>query len=187
MSANPDNERVNQLINEKRYEEAKSILRQSSDPAAQKWLARLEELFPREVYVAPTRPNLPYGSYGLEQPQQYGQPSGSTYTPTQYTPYERGGCLTAWLVVIGGLNAIFLVLSLVGFNILYLILGGFVLACIVGIWNQQQWGFWGLIAAYILNIALAVFLAQNIAIAIGSVIGMTITYALVNPQLEHFS
>jgi hypothetical protein len=187
MSTSLDNERINQLINEKKYEEAKSILRQSGDPAAQKWLARLEELFPREISVAPARPDLPYGSYGLEQPQRYGQPSRSTYTPTQYAPYERGGCLSAWLVVIGGINAIFVVLSLVGFNLLQIILSGFVLACIVGIWNQQKWGFWGLIAAYILNIAIGLFLAQNVAIAIGGVIGLTITYALVNPQLEHFS
>ncbi len=64
MSADLDNEKVNQLISEKRYEEAKAILRQSSDPGAQKWLAKLEQLFPPPTPPTPTsrpQPGQPYG------------------------------------------------------------------------------------------------------------------------------
>src|SRR5690242_10582359 len=76
MSTSPDNERVNQLISQQRYEEAKAILRQSPDPASQKWLARLEELYPlrREVVSQPTSD---YGAYGLDTSQKYGRVSSS--------------------------------------------------------------------------------------------------------------
>src|SRR5437762_1264649 len=100
MSTNPDNERINQLINEKRYEEAKAILRQSSDPASQNWLARLESLFPsppQSKVVA--EPRSDYGTYGLGV-EKYGHVStsgsSSAYRPT--AQYERGGCLTAFLI-----------------------------------------------------------------------------------------
>src|SRR5258708_17964062 len=84
-----DREQVNKLIAEKRHEEAKALLRQSDDPAAKQWLANLEQHFPTSTPIS--RPSsspgaLSYGSAG----------SGSAGYALQQ---ERGGCLTAWLVL----------------------------------------------------------------------------------------
>jgi hypothetical protein len=191
MLSNTDTDRVNQLLSEKRYEEAKAILRQSSDAQAQKWLEKLEQLFPAQASAKPA-PELTsdYGPYGLENRSGYGRvsttqgraPSSSSYS---YAPqYERGGCLTVFLIFVGLANVLELLLSP---NLIVLIFVVFILACIAGVWNRQKWGYFGLMLAYVLNLLLAVFMVGSIPIAIGAVIGMTITYALINPQLDYFS
>jgi hypothetical protein len=184
MAANPDNEQVNQLIAEKRYEEAKAILRQSSDPAAQKWLERLEQLYPPPAPVSRSQPTSDYGSYGLGMATGYGRTSSSSYSYP--ATYERGGCLTAWLVVLGGLNAFAVVWSLYSGSFLQLIFSAFVVACIVGVWYRKTWGFYGWMASYIFAILLGLLLVESLQYVVGALIGLTITYVLVKPQLDQF-
>ena len=59
MTENLDTDTVNKLIAEKRYEEAKTLLRGSSDPGARAWLAKLEQTFPTST---PTRSLSSYKS-----------------------------------------------------------------------------------------------------------------------------
>lgn len=80
-----DKDTVNQLIAEKRYEEAKTLLRQSSDPAARAWLAKLEQTFPTP---------------GLKRPTSSYKFSGSGATSSNTS--TASGCWTT-LSVIGGL------------------------------------------------------------------------------------
>src|SRR5260221_3710901 len=87
MSTTFDSAQINQLLSEIRHEEAKAILRESSDPEAQAWLARLEQAYP-----TPLSADAPSTGFGFRSGELAADGSGFV------VPRERGGCLTIWLV-----------------------------------------------------------------------------------------
>ncbi|MEQ8674643.1 MAG: hypothetical protein RLP44_16385 [Aggregatilineales bacterium] len=120
-------------------------------------------------------------------------------------PAERGGCLSIFLVLIFG-GTLFLMFAIcstyseissirnnyyvdesalsqaTGWLALGFALGCAQLACVVALWNYKSWGFYGLMISYGLGIVLNMC-GGNIPTAIGSMVGMGILYALVNPIL----
>ena len=118
---------------------------------------------------------------------------------------ERGGCLSAFLVLIFGgtlflmfamcstyseINSIrnsYYVNSSAASEALGLLAFGFALgcvqlACVVALWNYKSWGFYGLMISYGLGVVLNLC-GGNIPTAVGSFIGMCVLYALVNSIL----
>ena len=111
---------------------------------------------------------------------------------------ERGGCLTAFLAVFIGLNMLsFLVvcsqmssprLSRYATGPVFLValvVECIVVACAVGIWNWQKWGYYGLAAIYGLSVVVTLC-SGNILSAIGSGVVLAILVSLVNAKIELF-
>ncbi len=119
---------------------------------------------------------------------------------------ERGGCLSAFLVLIFG-GTLFLMFAIcstyseissirnnyyvnesaisqaTGWLAIGFALGCVQLACVVALWNYKSWGFYGLMISYGLGVVLNLC-GGNIPTAVGSLIGMGILYWLVNP-IQH--
>jgi hypothetical protein len=127
------------------------------------------------------------------------KPKFTPYEPGDY-PRERGGCLTAFLVFVIGVNVFFLFTfcvraselsrysnssSVIPILAVSFAVQGAVLACAVAMWNWKSWGYYGLGAAYAIQ-AVLMLLSGNILGLVGSLIGLGILYAVVNPRVEMF-
>lgn len=188
MSTSPDSEQVNHLINEKRYEEAKAILRQHHDPKSIKWLARLEELFPAPTPTTsvPSRPSY-YGNSGQSR----------DYSTTYPTVRERGGCLTAWLVLASVANPAVGLFYLANFARMSRVLpGGIVVALVVaaiintifvvGIWQWQKWGVQGLLTLGVIAFFFNLATIGLTPATLGGLFGLGLVWFLVKDKWDQF-
>ena len=114
------------------------------------------------------------------------------------TGKNRGGCLTAWLILgmIGSIYSIFLyssgralfksALPAWGMAIL-LVLSLLILASLYGIWLWKKWGLYGYFGLIILGLIINVMLGLNLLSAIfGAVLSGGIMYILIKPSLDQF-
>lgn len=108
------------------------------------------------------------------------------------SPYERnrGGCLTAFLVYVIVANALLLMLifsmlsqndgsvsdTLILFSIVNQI---FVVACAIGLWYWKRWGYYGMVAGYLLAISVN-FLTGAVLGSFAGLIGLAILAGLMN-------
>lgn len=121
---------------------------------------------------------------------------------------ERGGCLTAFLVVafLGQIASIFIALSLqsdinslsssvrasasseVGFAqmIVYfvIIVAVIGLVCIWGLWNWKRWGYYGIIALYVIG-AILNLVSGSIPTAVGSFVGLGVLVYLMRDKADY--
>ena len=118
-----------------------------------------------------------------------------------YNYRERGGCLTVFLVFIIGMNIFFLFAlcaqaaqlgnySNAAASVMPILAVAFaiqcaVIACAVGIWNWQKWGYYGLAIAYVIQLVI-MLLAGNMINVVSSIIGLVILVSLVNSKIEMF-
>jgi hypothetical protein len=179
MSTPIDYAEISKLIEEKRFEEAKAILKQSNDFEAQRWLVRIEQLSPT---LTPLR-----------------------YTSTSYSqeledyPRDRGGCLSIWLVLASvanpllGLyilcNGAYLSRMLYPHNwlVLLLVMGAILNTIFVfGIWQWQKWGVQGFISLSILGFFLNLFTSGLNSGTIGGLLGTGIVWFLVRDKWDLF-
>jgi hypothetical protein len=150
----------------------------------------------------PKRGDTSYGTftsaYMDEKPKRDFRSSYGGYNnPTQ----ERGGCLTAFLLLNMVVSALGLIAicgaftqmnrissSLRGVDtgtlsfilLISLVLG---VASFIGLWNWQKWGYQGMFAFYVISIILNLC-SFDAGRLIGNVIGLAILYYLVSP-IEH--
>jgi hypothetical protein len=125
----------------------------------------------------------------------------------KFTPYsdypverERGGCLTAFLVFIIGVNVFFLVTLCAqysevsrysyGSSLMPVFALGFgiqcvVLACAVALWNWKKWGYYGLMLGYGASFLIGL-VTGSITNIIGAIVGVSILVGLVNDKLDMF-
>lgn len=115
----------------------------------------------------------------------------------QYSPPERGGCLTAFLgfIMVANVLGIFVIFSAVGdvssygsnSGLVSLILYGSVaisiaaVVCAYGLWNWKGWGYNGLMIIYIISIVLNAITANFSSIG-GSIGGLAILYYLMKDK-----
>jgi hypothetical protein len=126
---------------------------------------------------------MTYGDY---------RPSSSAASSSYPPERERDGCMTAFLLVIGGLQAFAIVLLCLGMTqlgeidgggglgfilILGLITAGAGLVCTMGLWNWQAWGYSGLLILYGISIVLNL-LSAEFGQAVISALVMGILYLL---------
>jgi hypothetical protein len=186
MSAQLDREQINQLISEKRYEEAKSILRQSSDPSAKTWLDNLERQFPPAAL-----PPLSTGG-GNYRP---GPSSAAGFAPVQ----ERGGCLTIWLVLLiivnpllglyylGNGSQLSSLLHLPSWTMPVLVIFAVInTVCAVGIWMWKKWGAFGFIGSGIIVFFVNLATLGLNASSIGGVVGIALMWYLLQNRWQMF-
>jgi hypothetical protein len=182
MSTGFDSDQINKLIADKQIEQAKAILRQSSDPAARSWLVRLEQSYP-------TVSQSPFKSLS-------GSGGSAAYSGTP----ERGGCLTAWLGLATIANPLLLLyylsdgariarlLHLPGWGmpaILVMIVG--IIICIFGLWNWKIWGVYGYIGIGILTFFINLILLGFTPATIGGLLGIGLFWYLVHNKIESFA
>ena len=113
---------------------------------------------------------------------------------------QRGGCLTLFLVFIIGMNTFFLFAlcaqaaqlgrySSAGIAVPVLAVAfaiqSAVIACAVGIWNWQKWGYYGMAVAYVIQLVV-MLCSGNIINVVSSVVGLIILVSLVNNKIEMF-
>jgi hypothetical protein len=103
----------------------------------------------------------------------------------QYTVQaERGGCLTAWLIFVGIANVLGLIFGLAlissagSLSLLILVSGVVALVGVVGIWQLKKWGYFTLMACYLIGLLFSA-LDGSLNTVIGTIIGMAITSLLV--------
>lgn len=117
-----------------------------------------------------------------------------------YTP-ERGGCLTAFLLIMGIGNIAFglmvcavLIKQNSFFNsslsqlFSYMQLGISIAAftCAYGLWDWKRWAYNGIYGIYLFNVVIALLVGQ-ISGAIGTIIGMLILYYLMKDKAGYLS
>lgn len=127
----------------------------------------------------------------------YGKPKNDY----QYSPPERGGCLSLFLgfiMVVNVLAILFicvmtgqisssaygnsgLVMIIFGLSILA---GIAQIACAYGLWNWKSWGYNGLIFLYIVSIVINL-IGNSLPSAGGSVIGLAILYYLMQDKKDY--
>ena len=139
---------------------------------------------------------------GKEKPKR---DSGSQYgyEPTSGDPYrERGGCLTAFLIFAIAANVFMLFAICIqyseitsnswryqdpgtarGILMLAWVVQAAILASAVALWKWKTLGYYGLMAGYLVGMALNLC-TGNVFYAIGGGIGLVILYSLVNPKLD---
>ncbi len=122
-------------------------------------------------------------------------------------PVERGGCLTAWLILLGIGDVLAMVGALIAFSqpgyglVGLLILIGAVLAIVgvIGTWQFKRWGYYLIMTLYGINVVIGVIsicvssssgtpisTGSSIGSIIGGAIGMLILYLLVREKWEAF-
>ena len=115
---------------------------------------------------------------------------------------ERGGWLTAWLVLVALVNILVLILALElfsapggAFGLLYLLISGTALVGVVGTWLLKKWGFYTLIASHsIAFLSDIVFLAipgvgasgGSVVSVISTIIAGIVTFVLCTNRWEEF-
>lgn len=131
----------------------------------------------------------------------YGKSKNDEPSNQDYNRPDRGGCLTAFLVVIIGANIFLLVTTLVQFFQLreyadligpgtMLLLFGlfavqvFIFASAVGLWNWKEWGYNGLLAGYVIS-AIISLLAGSLPQVGGAIIGLVILTQLIKPVRDY--
>lgn len=188
MSAQLDREQINQLISEKRYEEAKSILRESTDPSAKAWLENLNRQFPPAAM-----PSLSSASGGNYRP---GPSSAAGFAPVK----ERGGCMTIWLIAVLILNPLVGIYYLTSgsqlfsqLNLPSWLVPVFVFfavvntVCGIGILQWKKWGAFGFVGSSIIAFFVnLIYFRLNFAAIIGGLIGLAVTYYLLQNRWEMF-
>lgn len=122
------------------------------------------------------------------------------YDSSSYAP-ERGGCLTAFLIVLGlaQLVLVFIAFGMLGSVSQYpassqgiIQFAGFLqiglsiaaVACVVGLWNWKSWGYYGIYAMYILGALISLFTGA-FSSAIGSFVGMGVLYYLMKDKADY--
>ncbi|HEY7419250.1 MAG TPA: DUF2127 domain-containing protein [Ktedonobacteraceae bacterium] len=113
---------------------------------------------------------------------------------------ERGGCLTAWLVLLGIGSALVVLSSFVDFSrsailgVLLLVGGILAFVGVVGTWQLKRWGYYLIMALYGLNVIFSLFSllsgsgsATSVGTIIGGLVGMIILYLLVRGRWEAFA
>ncbi|MEP7284468.1 MAG: hypothetical protein ABI947_01710 [Chloroflexota bacterium] len=187
MSSTIDSAQINALIAEKRYEEAKTILRQSSDPVAKSWLARLETAYPTP------------GAQRLGSREPYPAWNTGVNSNVYPTMRERGGCLTAWLLLASLANPAGVLYYLLNGNgltrVLHLgswviptftLIGVLITICVVGIWQWKKWGVQGFLILGTITFFLNLFTLGLSAGTIGGLLGMGTVWYLVHNKWEQF-
>jgi hypothetical protein len=123
-----------------------------------------------------------------------------TAPPVTPTKKQRHGCLTALLIVIIVLNAIGIlgsaILAVVGTgflgvditvplweNIVSIVLGIMTIVCAVAIFMWKKWGFWGLVAVEVINVASGVATGDGFSI-VSSILGAVIAVGLLYGTLQ---
>lgn len=188
MSAQYNTEQINRLNAEKRYEEAKSILRQSSDPGAKRWLENLERQFPLNNTPARSS-NWQYGA---------GNTVSSGTTP-YYVSKERGGCLSVWLALLiivnpllgfyylGNARALSSLLHLPSWVLPVLAIFSVInTVCVIGIWLWKKWGVFGFLGASIILFFINLGTLGLGAGTIGGAIGFGLMWYLLSQRWEMF-
>lgn len=115
---------------------------------------------------------------------------------------ERGGWLTAWLVLVALVNILVLILALElfsapggAFGLLYLLISGTALVGVVGTWLLKKWGFYTLIASHLIAfLSDIVFLAipgvgasgGSVVSVISTIIAGIVTFVLCTNRWEEF-
>jgi hypothetical protein len=94
-----------ELIQEKKYDEARAILRTINDPTAQKWLKKLDKL-------APEVPQEQYARFTPPPPPRYTVQTAAPYSQAETRYYERenrrAGCRSLYVGFSGILRAVIL-------------------------------------------------------------------------------
>jgi hypothetical protein len=137
--------------------------------------------------------------YNDEKPKNdFEKPKFAPYDPTEINR-ERGGCLTVFLVFVIAINVFFLFSlctqasdvsrysssSLMPIYAVAFAIQSAVLACAVATWNWKKWGYYGLGAAYGIQMIL-MLLSGNLLGAVGSLIGLGVLAMVINPRAEMF-
>jgi hypothetical protein len=127
-----------------------------------------------------------------EKPKNDKPKIGESYEP------ERGGCLTAFLVVLGVANVGLILVSIVSLGgldaisssvrgtvqfllFLQVVMSIAAVACAYGLWNWKDWAYKGLFVIYFVNALIGLFSGQ-IPVAIGAFVGMGILYYLMKDK-----
>jgi len=126
----------------------------------------------------------------------YGKPKNDY----QYSPPERGGCLTALLgfIMVTNILGIFAMFVVVGdvsaygsnSGLVSLILYGSVAIsiaaaiCAYGLWNWKRWGYNGLMVLYVLSIVITL-IGSNPSSAAGSAAGLAMLYYLMKDKTHY--
>jgi len=136
--------------------------------------------------------------------QQLASAQRQVHVLSSRTAYrDRGGCLTAWLLLLGTGSLIGLLIGLIAFS-QSVILGGILLiggavsfAGVSGTWRLKKWGYNLLMTLYVINIVIGVLglcvsssLSLGSVSSLGSIVGalvaMLILFLLVHDRWEAF-
>lgn len=112
---------------------------------------------------------------------------------------DRGGCLTAYLLVAVAANVVSLLAVCAQFidiqtntfeyitpsaarvNLAFvLVVQVGILACVIALWEWKAWGYYGLVAANLITIVIYLF-AREFVFVISGMVGLLILLWLVNP------
>jgi hypothetical protein len=120
---------------------------------------------------------------------------------------ERGGCLTAWLILLGIGDVLAIVGALIAFSqpgygllgLLLLIGAVLAFAGVIGTWQFKRWGYYSIMTLYGINVVIGVIslcvssssgtpttTGSSIGSIIGGAIGMFTLYLLVREKWEAF-
>jgi hypothetical protein len=110
---------------------------------------------------------------------------------------ERGGCLTSWLIFVGIVNALALILGMTSpigpLSLFYIANGLIALIGVVGTWQMKKWGYYILLALYLIGLVGSVLsmgsqsaLSSSAISMISSLVGLVITSILVLGKWEDF-
>jgi hypothetical protein len=106
---------------------------------------------------------------------------------------ERGGCLTAWLIFVGIVNTLVLIFgfamtsTLGPLSLLYVANGAIALAGVVGIWQLKKWGYYTLLALYLIGFVGSFLVVRStVSPLVSSLVGLLITSYLVMNRWENF-
>ena len=108
---------------------------------------------------------------------------------------QRGGCLTAFLVVFIALNLLSFVFAFLEATLFIpyatrslmpiLPLSFVIAACAVAIWNWKIWGYYGLVSICVIGIAINLY-PENILSLIGALLFLSVLFSVVNDKIEMF-
>lgn len=116
-----------------------------------------------------------------------------------YAVRERGGCLTVFLGFIAVVNVLLLVLTWMTVSsapayadtgllnmllMLQVVMTGAALLCVWGLWNWKRWGYYGLMALYVISMIINVLSGAAATIG-GSIAGMAILYFLMKDKMDY--
>ncbi len=189
MSTSFDSSKINELIAEQRYEEAKYLLRESDDPEAKKWLAHLERRFP--ATMPPDPRNTGFSSFNL------GTSGDVSSIPI---PRDRGGCLTLWLTLalIGnpliGLyyaanaNMMITVLHVPAWIVgAYTMLAAAQTLCVIGMWFWQKWAAQFMMVLFIGGVIFSVGIFGLSVAGLSGLVGVGVLYWLMRDRWHMFA
>ncbi|HEY7419251.1 MAG TPA: hypothetical protein VH593_28975 [Ktedonobacteraceae bacterium] len=119
---------------------------------------------------------------------------------TYYDAPERGGCLTAWLILWGIGSILGILLSFVVFGasdflgLLVLVNGILALAGVIGTWQFKRWGYYLLMTLCSINLIInliSLFSGGGTSTSggsiVGEILGILILYLLVREKWEEFA